>query len=196
MTAYADHTDKQLFALISMGNQSAFKSLFYRYNTKVFFFTYHIVKQQTDAEELTQDVFLKLWTGRDALINIENPGNYLFVIAKNQALDKLEKNNNTKEREVLLAQRLPTLSNGTEESISYRESSDLVASAVQRLPEQQRLVYRLSKEEGLSRDEIATRLKVSPHTVKNHLGVAIHAIRQYLQKHGKLALFFLYFQAL
>ena len=192
MTAYANYTDQQLFSLIAKGDEQAFRSFFYRYNNKVFFFTYHIVKREGDAEELTQDVFLKLWLSRSNLENINDPGNYLFVIAKNQALDKLDKNNTIKKGKLSIANRLSTLSNTTEETIFYRESNELVANALQHLPEQQQVVYRLSKEEGLTRAEIAERLKISPHTVKNHLGVAIHSIRQYLQKHGKFAVLLLF----
>jgi RNA polymerase sigma-70 factor (ECF subfamily) len=130
--------------------------------------------------------------GRSKLSNVTDPGSYVYVIAKNHALDLLEKMSTQKKGALAISGKLSVISNVTEETISYKDSSDLVANAVQHLPRRQQVVYRLSKEEGLAREEIAQRLKISPHTVKNHLDIAIQTIRQYLRKHGKFAGLFLF----
>lgn len=193
MTPYADHTDEQLFSLIASGDEQAFRTFFYRYNNRVYYFMLHILRQEKDAEEGVQDVFLKLWLAHTSLNNIENPGTYLFVMAKNRALDQLDKNTVQQKGLHALLANSAGADNSTEENIAFRESSELVSRAVQLLPDQQRIVYQLSKEEGLSREEIADRLQISPHTVKNHLAVAIKFIRDYLLKHGKIAMSVLWF---
>jgi RNA polymerase sigma-70 factor (family 1) len=180
------YSDVALFSEMALGNEEAFDVFFYRYNTKVYYFILHIVKVEEIAEELIHDVFLKIWLNRESLRHIENPGNYLFVAAKNHSLNQLEKvATERRGKQPLDRQVLPDGSD-PEEQLSYKESLALIAQAVQELPEQQRLVFHLSKEQGLSRDEIAVRLNVSPHTVKNQLGSARKSIQQYMQAHGKI----------
>lgn len=181
------YNDAALFSEMGLGNEEAFEVFFHRYNTKVYYFILHIVKDGEIAEELVHDVFLKIWLNRNGLQHIENPGNYLFVAAKNHALNQLDKAAaERRDRQPLDdGQALPDKTD-PEEQLSYKESLALIAQAVRELPEQQRLVFQLSKEQGLSRDEIAVQLNVSPHTVKNHLGSARKSIQQYMQAHGKI----------
>ena len=184
--ALLSYSDVALFSEMALGNEDAFDVFFYRYNTKAYYFILHIVKDEEIAEELVHDVFLKIWLNREGLQHIENPGNYLFVAAKHHSLNQLDKAaTERRNRRPLDKQAIPDESD-PEEQLSYKESMALMARAVQELPEQQRLVFHLSKDQGLSRDEIAVRLNVSPHTVKNQLGTARKSIQQYMQAHGKI----------
>lgn len=191
MDAFNNYSVQELFSLIKGGDVKAFRAFFYRYNTKVFQFAFHIIREQTEAEEITQDVFLKLWLARETLDSIINPDTYLFVMVKNRALDQLDKQATRNKLKIELTNDNSTYSNLTEEEVDYWESKKLIADAVEKLPLYQRLVFQLSKDNGLSRDEIAERLKISPNTVKNHLGSAIKFIRQYLENHDKLWLILL-----
>lgn len=185
MDAFVNYSVQDLFSLIKDGDVRAFHAFFYRYNKKVFYFALHIIREQAEAEEITQDVFLKIWLARATLDSINNPDTYLFVLVKNRALDQLDKQANRNKLQVELTNESPTYSNFTEDEVDFLESKKLIAEAVEKLPLYQRLVFQLSKYEGLSRDEIAERLKISPNTVKNHLGSATKFIRQHLEKHGK-----------
>lgn len=180
------YSDVALFSEMALGSEEAFDVFFYRYNTKVYYFILHIVKEEEIAEELTGDVFLKLWLHRLTLSQVANPGNYLFVAAKHHSLNYLQSGSaKRRNRQPLEEQAIPERST-PEEHLSYKESLALVAQAVQKLPEQQRLVFQLSNQQGLSRDEIALRLNVSPHTVKNHLCSARKSIQQFMLAHGKI----------
>ncbi|HTE28709.1 RNA polymerase sigma-70 factor [Flavitalea sp.] len=190
MNAYSQYTDEELFQFIAGGSEHAFHAFFSRYNTKLFYFILYIVRLETDAEELTQDVFVKLWANRSRLADITNPGNYLFVIARNSALDQLDKQSTQKRLKIAVATN-DLLSNITEDEVLYRDSKKLIALAVEQLPGMQKSVYQLSKNAGLSRYEIAERLNISPNTVKNHLGTAIKSIRQYLERHGQFGVIYL-----
>lgn len=186
MPSDCPHTDNELFAAIAKDNEQAFEHFFFRYNTKVYYFILHIVGSEAIAEELTQDVFLQLWLKRPVLSEICNPGNYLFVIAKNRSLDQLDKmahERKLKEHELL---KEPSFSAEADEKILYTESLSLLVLAVKSLPVQQQVVYQLSREYGLSRNDIADKLQISPNTVKNHLGAAIRNIQKYLALNNKL----------
>lgn len=185
MIAYENNSDEQLFALIAINNEGAFRAFFYRYHTKVYYFILHLVKRDAEAEELTQDVFLKLWASRKLLGSVDNAGNYLFVIAKNRCLDHLEKRAAEKSMKQHLETLLPIHSDPVNEDLLYRQKREMVAIAVNRLPDQQRRIYYLSKEQGFTRQEIAMQLSISPNTVKNHLRVAVRSVQQYLQRETK-----------
>jgi RNA polymerase sigma-70 factor (ECF subfamily) len=182
----SSYSDQALFSEMALGNEEAFEVFFYRYNTKAYHFILHIVKNEEIAEELIHDVFLKLWLSKETLRQVVNPGNYLFVAAKNLSLNQLEKlSTGRRVNQPLEDQTLPERFT-PEEQLSYKESLALIAQAVQKLPEQQKLVFQLTNQQGLSRDEIALRLNVSPHTVKNHLGSARKSIQRYMLAHGKI----------
>jgi len=186
MHSYPSYSDVELFSEMSGDNEDAFDAFFFRYNTKVYSFILHIVDVGTVAEELVHDVFLKIWLNRHGLGEVVNPGNYLFVTAKNHALNQLEKMANERKGRNRLEEAPLKLGAGPEEEFLYKESLALVTEAINELPEQQRIVFQLSNDRGLSREEIAEQLGISPNTVKNHLGAARKKIQQYLQAHGKV----------
>jgi RNA polymerase sigma-70 factor (family 1) len=192
MDGFTNYSDQELFALVKGGDVNAFRAFFYRYNTKVYHFAFHIIRKKSEAEEITQDVFLKLWLGRANLDSINNPDTYLFVMVKNRALDQIDKQVARNKLKIDLASESADYSNITEEEIEFRESKKIIEDAVEKLPLYQRLVFRLSKEKGLTRDEIAEQLKISPNTVKNHLGSAVKFIRRYLENKGKFWLVILF----
>jgi RNA polymerase sigma-70 factor (family 1) len=179
---------------VSQGDKQAFRQVFDLYKTKLYFFVLHIVNNEAASEELVQDIFLRLWVSRQALGGIFNPDSYLFVIARNRSLDYIQQAAREREMKKGLTRTMVFGENTTEEDIYLNESKRLIEAAISKLPQQQARVFRLSKEQGLKRFEIAQALNISENTVKNHLGEAIRFIKKYLQEHGDIAfLFFLWY---
>jgi RNA polymerase sigma-70 factor (family 1) len=184
----SDHTDKELFHQIAGGDQSAFAELFRRYDRRIYPFVLKMIKEDSLAEEIAQEIFVKLWDQRAKLATVDNPESWLLTLAAHHTLDQIQKRLN--ERKML--RRLFDLSknaatNDTEETLQFRESNTLVQQAVDRLPLQQKKVYRLSREEGLNYREIGVRLNISPNTVRNHLVEALRSIRIYLDEKGSIS---------
>jgi len=174
--------ERELFARMATGDEAAFADIFFHY---IPFLQPHIFKM-TRSEEATQDIihdtFISLWTRREKMPEVENFKSYIFTISTNKTYDWLKKEAN--ERRAIAGARVRTMhfENTTEEAIDLNQSAEFINKAVNQLPPQRKLVFKLSREEGLSHEEIAERLNISKNTVSNHLTEALRSIKEYLQK--------------
>lgn len=177
-------SERELVERMSKGDESAFTKLFYLYKDKLYSFTLRLVNSSDVAEDIVQDVFLKLWNNRAQLAAINSFGGYVFQMAQNQSINSFRR----MASETLILSELyhqqSTADLSTEQAIHFRETQTLVATIVNKLPPQQKLVYQLSREQGLRHDEIAQQLKLAPSTVKNHLIQALNTIREQLRFHA------------
>jgi RNA polymerase sigma-70 factor (ECF subfamily) len=140
------------------------------------------------AEEITQEIFIKLWLCRDILCQVENLDGYIFTIARNKTLNHLRK----AAYDVRLLKELQerasaaTTTNNVEERALVSEYDRLLRDALTHLSPQRRLVYQLSRQRGLDHEEIAGQLQLSRNTVKNHMVEALRFIRHYFVEHGSI----------
>lgn len=170
-----------MMQLASQGSEAAFVELFYLYRHKLYSYVLKITAHPELAQDMVQDVFLKLWKNKSNLDSIENFGAFIFKVAQNQAVNYFRRMTS----ETLMLSKMQGGGQGydrcTEERINHKEVQQLISEVLRRLPPQQHLVFKLSREQGLKQDEIARALKISPNTVKNHLAVAIKTIREHLR---------------
>ncbi len=173
---------REYFQRLAKGDTSAFETIFYYYKKRVFGVAFKMLKCETEAEEIVQDVFLSIWLAKSRLSLIKDPDAYLFTITYNTVYSHLKKASRNKVQLTAIVHRISQIQNTTDETIAANETGKLINAAVQQLPPQQRVVYDLSKLEGLSYDEIAGHLQLSRNTVRNHLAEAMKAIRIFLKK--------------
>jgi RNA polymerase sigma-70 factor (ECF subfamily) len=181
------YTDHNLFELIAKDNESAFSELFIRYDKRIYPFVLRMIKSASLAEEITQEIFIKIWNNRQKLTGIDHPEAYILTIASRHTLDHIKKRVN----ESKMLQRLSVVlndstDNNTEEALLLRESAALIHRAVNQLPPQQKAVYELSRHEGMKYEEIAQQLNISPNTVRNHLVKALDFLRTFIKEHNHL----------
>lgn len=188
MEASLLYDDKALFARIALDEEQAFRLFFERYKEKVYYFILTMVKSPAETEELVQDVFLRLWVSRQGLAAVDNPGTYLMVMARNRSLDHIKRSAHDRQMKQHLSGKEQN-SNYTEQDLDLKQSRQLLEQAISKLSPQQQKVYRLSREAGLNRDQIAEQLGIAPNTVKNHLAEALAAIRTYMQGRDGAILF-------
>lgn len=168
--------EKQCLQAISRGDHEAFRHLFMCYYPRVRFFILGLIKTESEAEDLAQDVFVKLWTIREKLTEIDSFGAYLYVLAKHATLNYIEQKQVkmyglsafTPEEEVEVTPY---------EELLARDLQLLVDLVVASMPTQRRTIYRLSREEGLSNAEIAEKMQLTKKTVENHLNLALKELR-------------------
>ncbi|MBL1411557.1 RNA polymerase sigma-70 factor [Sphingobacterium faecale] len=176
-----------------LGNELAFNHYFSVYNKQVYGYILAIVKDSFVAEEITQDVFIKLWSCRDLLHNIRNIDNYIFVLCRNRSLNYLRKVRHDQEALAELKKFISDHHSPVDEHLLQCDYEQLLAEAVSSLSPQRRIVFQLSRYEGLSIQEIAEQLHLSPNTVKNHLVVSLKYIRQYLERHAGITALLTFF---
>jgi RNA polymerase sigma-70 factor (family 1) len=182
-TTYTDH---DLFRQIATDDEDAFAELFRRYDRRIYPFVLKMIHAQTLAEEVTQEIFIKIWQHRDKLIAIDQPEAYIFTIAVRHTLDHIKKRlNEQKMLQGLSAIQLQS-HNDTEEHLLLHDKQALIQQAVDQLPPQQKTVYLLSRQQGLSYEDIARQLQLSPNTVRNHLVKALQFIRTWLDERDKI----------
>lgn len=173
---------KSLIIGLKNNELAAFKQLYAHYKIRVFNFSYKHLRSREDAEEVVQDVFIKIWNVRHGINEELSFTAYLYKIAKNQILNKIRK----KVGEPAGYSSIhPYLSkdNSTENGIIYNDLQKLVEEAIKKMPPQRKLIYILSRIEGLTYQQIAEKLSISPKTVEIHMSKALKDIKEMLQAH-------------
>lgn len=174
--AQLPHTS-QLFREISTGNRNAFDSLFRQQYEKLVWFAKTFVYEIGLAEEAVSDVFVSVWINRENLANIDNPDTYLYVSVKNRCFNVLRKKN----RNIHIEEQfhvLKTEYKTPQDEMEYQELYRNLNRLINQLPEQQRIVFRMIKENGLSAKQTAEILQLSTRTVETHIYKAIKRLEE------------------
>jgi len=165
----------------------SFEQLFHSYKERIYSYVLAIVKNGEAAQEVTQEIMIKLWLCREMLDQVDNLDAYIYVIARNKALNHLRKAAHDLKVLNELRAFIPDEYNNTEDRVAVKDYELLLSNAVNTLSPQRKQVYELSRVEGLSHDEIAEAMQLSKKTVKNHLSEALRLIRQQLHNTGGAA---------
>ena len=189
MTREALHNEKDLLLQIALGNEAAFAHLVNHYWNKVYSICLTYVKLSETAEDITQEIFLKIWHKRESLGTIDSFDNYIFIITRNTVVATLRKTSFQKNVQAEIADTIAASQMSAEDMLVSKKLSELLANAVTCLPPQQQKIWQLSRDGGLSHEDIAREMGISKNTVKVHLVRAINFIRTYLSQY--LSLFIL-----
>jgi RNA polymerase sigma-70 factor (ECF subfamily) len=169
--------DKILLIALRERNEKAFDMIFQKYFKSIYGFVYQTCKQSEDAEDLTQEIFVKLWEN-SRTVQIESLKSYLFTIARGTVVDWTRKRVNQlvferldEEREFYMSISEP------DDQVSKERLLSIIHRIAQTMPERRQEVYRLRWIEGLSRKEIAQCMGITVTTVDIHLQKALEYLR-------------------
>ncbi|MFV0268183.1 MAG: RNA polymerase sigma factor [Draconibacterium sp.] len=183
-------SDQYLASRIKKDDKKAFQKLFERYAPRIYNFSLSYLKDENDTEELVQNVFLKIWEKRDLLNTSQNIKAFIFKIAVNTIYDFIRRKNI--EGAFLDYARLNYTANEnyTWHSVIFEEMQQNLNALLAQMPEQQQKIFRLSKLEGFSNDEIAQQMNLSKRTVENHLYRALTFLKKHFASESFIALLF------
>lgn len=159
------------------GDQKAFEILFLQYQPKLVFFLYGFIKDNEQARDMAQDVFLSIWNNREKLTEVKSFKAYVYKMAKNAVCNYYD---HIIVNDKFVAEQLTHSSDSesTEEIIFANQLQDMIDITVSQMPPQRKQIYMMSRIEGMSNTEIAERLNINKRTVENHLTAALADIRK------------------
>lgn len=185
--------ESELLAGLAKGDERAFEKLYYHFSPRLFSFVDKMVRNRRITEEIIQEVFIQLWTKRRHLAAVVHPTSYIFHMASNKTLDYQRKIASNKRLLEKVIASSTEFHNETEEQLVYNESAAIVREAIAALPKQRRIIYELSRTEGLSHEQIAEQLGISKSTVANQMVSALKQIRSFMENRSGLFSYAVFF---
>jgi RNA polymerase sigma-70 factor (ECF subfamily) len=174
--------DFELISRIKEGDESAFRIVFDLYSSKLYAFSYRFLKEKEPCQEVVQEVFLNLWINRAKLDTQYPIAPYLYTITRRLTLNVLRHVATSQSAMNKMWLNVKKVSNETEEEVFLEDLSRFTEQVLSKMPKQQQLIFRMSRHQELSYDEIAEELNLSRNTVKNHLVAALKTLRTQLNK--------------
>jgi RNA polymerase sigma-70 factor (ECF subfamily) len=178
MVQGSTYNESELLIQVASGEQKAFTVLVDYYWNKVYSHALAYSKSVTRAQEITQDVFLKVWHKREALTEVRDFKSYLFILGKHHIISSMRKKLESLTGEDLLETRedihIP------DQQLEYKETWNRVLEGIEKLPAARKVIFKKSRLEGLTYEEIAESSHISKNTVKEHIVLALNFLRPYI----------------
>ncbi|MHA4812046.1 RNA polymerase sigma factor [Flavitalea flava] len=184
MKDYSDYSEHELLLLLADGDRLAFRQLFDCHWGLVYGVGLRLTKSPELSKDLVQDIFLKLWDNRIKLSGINNFKGYLYKMASNLAHDQLRSAVFRESNKDFLANYFSYNESSPHEMLEKKELGEVVNAAINSLPPKLLQVFSLNRFEGLSHDEIARRLDISPLSSKTYMVRALMSLRTQLSKNA------------
>ena len=176
-------SNTELVKLLKKGDRVAFYNIYERYCNRLFGFVLRYIKVEADAEGIVQEVFIKIWESRNKLDAYTSFESFLFTIAYNTTISLLRKRVNEQKylkhlKSIQQIQKAPDLT----DELQLNELNEQIQTLLEELTSRQKEIFQLSREEGLTHEEIARKLDISLNTVKKHMTNALSFLKANLGK--------------
>jgi len=172
-----DNSDRQLVSRLKLGDKKAFEEIFRKYREKIYYFAIRYYNSAEDAENVVQDVFIKLWDERENVKEELSLNNYIYTIAKNHLFNIQRKKINEKAYRNYIVEHLVQTPNLENEMI-YADLKESIDKIIDELPAQRKKVFVMGNLDGLSNKEVASALNLSVRTIEVHKSLALQALKK------------------
>lgn len=178
------YEEQKLISLLKEGSEYAFQLIYDQHRNRIYVTAIRFLKSPLIAQDVVQEVFLKLWFERKNIDPSKSLSAWLYTIAKNNILNQLKKVahewNYLDKQSFLQTKSI----NFTENNILENDYNYHLQKAILALPEQQRNVFKLAREQSFTYNQIGVKLGISPLTVKTHLSRSVVSIKKYFELKG------------
>ncbi|HNP19584.1 MAG TPA: RNA polymerase sigma-70 factor [Fulvivirga sp.] len=176
---------RELVRKLKSGDQDAFKSLYEEFGKKLYYFGRKYQLSEEDSSEIVQETFYKIWNKREELKPEFSFNSFVITIAKNLIFNKIRKN--VYERSYLSSlDHTDFVHNETDRQVIYSDLENIAMQAIEQLPPKRKHIFKLSRESGMSNQEIAESLSISKSTVENQMNKCLKFLKQYLENNAEI----------
>ncbi len=166
---------------LGKGDHEAFNILFMSYHSLVKRFLLGFIKDEDEVLDIAQDVFVKVWTHRKLAASAESFKAYLFRMTRNEIYNYYKLNAIHEDHLEKYRSQSVLVDDLLEERILAEELGLLLDIAIDNMPPQRKLIFKMSRKDGLSNEEISLRLNINKRTVENHITQALSDLRKVLK---------------
>lgn len=176
------NSEEVLLRQLIAGDPNGFAGIYTIHNRNIFRFIFKFVNSAPLAEDLTQEVFIKIWEGRLRLAEVQSFKAYLFITARNHTLNRLKEIFKSDVAMGEVIRGFTQLRNDTEDEILHKEYLQFLKRILNTLPERTKEIFKQCREQGRTYDEVATELNISRNAVKNHMVLAMKVLRSSVKR--------------
>ena len=180
-------SEAKLKEAISRGCHESFELLFHQNKDFLFHYAFRVLRSKEAADDMVQKTFIKLWQAKSKVSNVNSVKGYLFTILRNLVLDYLKKASREQSLKDDLKLRIQISHLKPEADLIYSDLEKIAYQAIESLPSQRKLIFKMNRENGFSYNEIASQLNISENTVKVSMYKSLNHIRHYLSTHTDLS---------
>lgn len=192
-----DYNEAALIGNLRKGDPFAFEEIFARYSNKLYRFSFDYLKSEADAEEIVQEVFLKLWEKRKEIKSETSFQAYLFTITLNFIRRYFNRKARADRYKHEFLEQFSKENDQVEVSLTYQDLLNKLEILINQLPEKRKQIFIERKQHDKPVKQIAEELGITPKTVENQLTRALNFLRSELQKEhfGGLLFFYLFIRS-
>lgn len=182
------YAEVKLLQLLKAGDADAYQQLYNKYHAALYAYILRFVKIPEIAEDVLQDVFIKIWEIRKNINPTLSFQAYLYRISRNSVFKMIKKIAADKELQIGLASYMKGGAKEADAQLQCQEYEQILQTAVNQLPPQRQNIFKLCRHEGKKYDEVAAELNISRNTVKEHMVLAVRFIKDYVYQHADILL--------
>jgi RNA polymerase sigma-70 factor (ECF subfamily) len=175
------NNENEILLRVAEGDEKAFALIVDHYTDIIYPHLLSYIKNAEKAEEITQDIFLRIWNNRTRLAAMENFPGYVYIITRNRAKTAF-KEQLADRAKVVIDPLSDILADAEAVSLEVKELHRVLQQAIENLPPRRKEVFLLSRVENLTYDQIAAQLNISRSAVRQHIVEALVFLRSYLKE--------------